>query len=458
MLDTRTREILLAARDASAKRGISAAISVHRERSHLMRIGNNSVSLNTSENLTRLDITVLSGRREGTHTHLGEIGSQKIVDEAIELSAKKAEVACPRDYEPLLPEVMEDVEESSQYDSALAAFDPAEKARIYAAVFAGAGQKHNFSGSWSSGVTELYLISTASGHEAWHIGTDQLFSVVLKHPEAKWELQDEQTGWKAGEVTAEAAIEHLGGYLPIYEKNKGIRNEPGEYTVLFGPSAISELLGMALWTGCAGRMYEEKLGWTAKTALGDKIMGDNVTVFDDPDDPMTFRMAFDQGGIRRRRFSLIEQGRLVALFYDRATAAKYGKKPTGHETNSPGVVLGCGSGPASPLEAARKHGGRMLYIPALHYMNLPNMSKGIVTASSRFNATMVEDGRIVAPIFSSRVTDTFTNLFSHITELSSRAVSVNGSNTYGRRAPVAMSVPAYAIAEGVKITDCAESF
>jgi predicted Zn-dependent protease len=458
MLDARTREILLSARESAAKRGIRAAIALHRERSHLMRIGNNSVSLNTSENLTRLDISVLSGRREGTHTHLGEIGSVEMVVKAIDLSAKKAEAACPRDYEPILPEVQEDIEESSQYDSALATLDPAEKAKIYAAVFAGAGQKYNFSGSWSSGVTELYLVSTANEKEAWHIGTDQIFSIVLKHPEAKWELQNEQTGWKAGVVTAEAAIEHLRGYLPIFEKNEGIRNEPGEYTVLFGASAISELLGMAVWTGCSGRMYEEKIGWTARNSIGDSVLGSNITVYDDPEDPLTFRMAFDMGGIRRRRFSLIDGGKLAGLFYDRATAAKYGKAPSGHETNSPGMVLACGSGPASPLEAAKKHGGRMLYIPALHYMNLPNMSKGIVTASSRFNATMVEDGKIIAPIFSSRVTDTFSNLFGRVAQISGTAVSVNGSNTYGRRAPVAMSVPAYVIAEGVKITDCAESF
>ena len=32
-----------------------------------MRIGNNSVSLNTSEALTRLDIEVINGRRTGIH-------------------------------------------------------------------------------------------------------------------------------------------------------------------------------------------------------------------------------------------------------------------------------------------------------------------------------------------------------------------------------------------------------
>jgi predicted Zn-dependent protease len=116
-----------------------------------------------------------------------------------------------------------------------------------------------------------------------------------------------------------------------------------------------------------------------------------------------------------------------------------------------------GDGPASLLEAV-KGKGRVLYIPALHYMNIPNRSKGIFTASSRFSAVLIEDGRIVQPIFSSRITDSFQNVLRNVSVISSLVESVNLSNTYGRRAPFAMGVPTYMIAEDVKITDCADSF
>jgi len=55
MLEQETRELLLSARDRAAASGVRATFVLHREKSHLMRIGNNSVSLNTSEELTRLD-------------------------------------------------------------------------------------------------------------------------------------------------------------------------------------------------------------------------------------------------------------------------------------------------------------------------------------------------------------------------------------------------------------------
>ncbi|MCP4162453.1 MAG: hypothetical protein GY760_20475 [Deltaproteobacteria bacterium] len=102
--------------------------------------------------------------------------------------------------------------------------------------------------------------------------------------------------------------------------------------------------------------------------------------------------------------------------------------------------------------------GRILYIPALHYLNLPNPNKGIFTGSSRFNALLIEDGEIISPILSSRITDTFQSVLNSVRKISSESVSVNLSNTYGRRFPVAYSVPSYIISEGIKITDCAESF
>jgi hypothetical protein len=100
----------------------------------------------------------------------------------------------------------------------------------------------------------------------------------------------------------------------------------------------------------------------------------------------------------------------------------------------------------------------VLYIPALHYMHIPNRSQGIFTASSRFNAMLVDRGRVVRPIYSSRITDSFANVLGNVRTLARRTVSVNQSNTYGRRAPVAASVPAYAVIEGVKITDSADAF
>ena len=60
-------------RDYAASKGIQASFHLHIEKSHLMRIGNSSVSLNTSEHLYRLQIEVLKDKKIGNHTQMGAI-------------------------------------------------------------------------------------------------------------------------------------------------------------------------------------------------------------------------------------------------------------------------------------------------------------------------------------------------------------------------------------------------
>jgi len=457
MLDDSIRQAVIQIRDAAEAEGITAALGVHHEKSHLMRIGNNSVSLNTSEDLTRLDIEVTIGRRQATHTQMGMIEGPETVRQALDIAIRKAEVACPKTYDPIPDRVEVTIDEQDQYDSALADVDPGYKADAYTEIFHRLGDHYNFSGSWSSGITEKFLVTTGSSEQVYHRGTDQLFTLVLKHPEKMWELSSTQTGWRLSDFSVDTTVEALKKLLPVYEEQKGFQVEPGEYTVLFGPDAVSEIVTMAVWTGLGGRGWEEKQSWTAKNKPGDRVLGENITIVDDPTDSDTFKFGFDGSGRKRSIFPLIEKGILENLMYDASTAARYGGKPTGHDTGSTSIVLATGDGPANPLEVL-KGMGRVLWIPALHYVNIPSRSKGIFTGSSRFNAVLIEDGEVISPIFSSRVTDSFDNVLSNVKILSSVAESVNGSNTYGRRAPVAVSVPSYIVSEGVKITDCAESF
>lgn len=457
MVDTQTHEILTRVTDEARQKGIEASFLLHRERSHLLRIGNSSVSLNTTETLTRLKARVVEGRREATHTYLGELRGMDDARRALDTAVAKVREAPERDFTPLLERVEAPIVQEEQYDPALVELDGVSKSAAYARIMREIGSSVTYSGAWSSGATETYLLSTASRAEAYHRCTDQQFSVVLKHPAAEWELRSDETGWRVVDFSAERAIAEIRRVKPVYERAAGIKLEPGPYTVLFGPEAMAEILSVALWTGFYGRMYEEKQGWTAHHSIGDQVFGRNVSIIDDPDDADTFRYAFDLGGVRRRRYPLVENGRIAGFMYDIETAAKYGRPLTGHTTQTTSIVLETGDGPADPLEAVADR-ERVLWIPALHYMNVPSRAKGLFTGSSRFSAVLVERGEIVAPLFSSRVTESFRNVFNNLAVLAPERVSVNLSDTYGRRAPVAWSIPRYAVAEGIHITDSADSF
>jgi len=457
MQKNKAQEIICAVRARAAGRGINASFSLHCEKSHLMRIGNNSVSLNTSEHLTRLDIEVINGRRTGSHTQMGDVTSEEYVEKALQIAVAKAEVASEKDYQPLSVVLDAAVSENNQYDHALEHIDPAFKADAYQQIIDNVGEEYNFSGSWSSGSMELFLTSTANEHTMHHYATDQDFNVVLKHPQKKWELRQWKSGWRLDHFDVEDVINGFRGLLPTYENHGGFKLEPGEYRVALGSAAIAEVILMACYTGFYGRSYEEKQGWTSKYKKGDKVLGSNITIIDEPSDDKTFRFGFDMMGKVRGHFPLVKDGILRDLMYDSMTAAKYGRELTPHTGGSSSIVMQPGS--ADPdLLAAVKGMGRVIYIPALHYLNMPNPSQGIFTGSSRFNAVLIENGKVVSPIFSSRITDSFQNVFGNVSLISSEAEPVNLSNTYGRRMPEAASMPSYIVSEKVKITDSADSF
>ncbi len=75
-------------------------------------------------------------------------------------------------------------------------------------------------------------------------------------------------------------------------------------------------------------------------------------------------------------------------------ADEFGAKPTGHTVMHKSLVLSGGEGVAGSLEELVKQPREkdILYIPFLHYMNIVNPSKGVITASSRFGALLLREG------------------------------------------------------------------
>lgn len=448
------RKMVMEARDRAAESGMEASIEMHHENSHLMRIGNSSVSLNTSEELTRFDIEVISGRRRGTHTILGEVNSAEELFRIMQEVAEKAQCSGEMDYAPVLPVITRTLDQTAQYDPELERLDPSVKEEVYSGIIRSCGGEYDYSGAWSSGSVETFVVTTASGNSCRTLLTDQQFTCVLKHPVKKWELAHWQTGWKAGSVTAGRTVENFSSLLPVYQGHEGFRVEPGRYKVVFGSQALGELAGMAVWTGCHGRAWEMGTAWTSSKKPGDRVFHDSITVLDDPSCENVFSSPMSDSGMPSKTVPMISGGRLSSLMYDRNTASKYGKEPT---PNAGCLSMLPGEGPADLSEALKDH-EMVLYIPAIHYMNLPNMSRGIFTGSSRFSAVLIRNGRVASPIFSSRITDSFERVFGNVLGMSRETVSVNTSNTYGRRNPSALSVPSWMLVDDVKITDCADSF
>lgn len=459
MLDSRTRDLLLAARNQARQRGLNAEFSLHRERSGLIRLGNSAVALSTHEELTRLDVSVQDGRKVGSFGILAEVASADQLADALRQAEENCAAALPKDYDPIFAVIQESTDDERGFDPALESLSAQAKTDICASVIKALKPRgsYDFSGSWSSGSVELYHVTTANDNESYRRLTDGRLVIVLKEQNKKWELQVERSQTRAGAFSADDIIAEFDRLLPVYESRPGFKTQVGRQRVLFGPQAVASLLQLAVWSGFHGRGWEEGRAFTSGRKPGEKLFSELITICDDPDNPLVFSMPFDFNGFRRRRFTVVEKGVFKALFYDSQTAARYGRQPTGHDLSAWDLVLETGTGPAG-LDAALRLAGDAIYIPHLHYIHMPDPSKGLFTGSSRFNAMRVEGGRFIAPILSSRITDAIPSVLSDVVAVSSRAVCQNESATYDRRAPEAMSVPEWLLCDNVRISDVADSF
>ena len=225
MLEKRIRDLLLDARANARKQKLDAEFNFHRERSSLIRLGNSSVALSTFEELSPLDVVVQPGRKSGAYSLTSDITAADQLAEALAIAANNCKAALDKDYDPIFGVVEEAVDDSTGVDPALEGLSPVAKTELCKQVVDAIKPmgKYDFSGSWSSGSTEMYYISTANDNEAYRRLTDGRFTMVLKEQEKKWELQVERTQKKANELTADDVIAEFKDILPVYEKNPGYK-------------------------------------------------------------------------------------------------------------------------------------------------------------------------------------------------------------------------------------------
>jgi len=101
----------------------------------------------------------------------------------------------------------------------------------------------------------------------------------------------------------------------------------------------------------------------------------------------------------------------------------------------------------------------VLYIPFLHYMNIVNPSKGMVTGSSRFGALLLKkEGSVVVP-YNVRITQSLLDLFGEkVAWLSKETVPYNTSSSYGARNPSSIVVPVFMCVKDLEISHSNSSY
>jgi predicted Zn-dependent protease len=196
---------------------------------------------------------------------------------------------------------------------------------------------------------------------------------------------------------------------------------PGRYRCLLEPLAVSELTYWIAMAFNALRYLEERTFIAGK--LERKIGADNVTLLDDPYNPVLEGRPFDHEGVPSKRITLIEKGVARELLHDRRTAVKFKTESNGRSFDMPnafGPIPSCVVMEGGSIEADQmiKSLDTGVLITRFWYTNYVDPRKGILTGMTRDGTFWVENGRIKHPVTNFRFNCNLEEFLNSISLLS----------------------------------------
>jgi predicted Zn-dependent protease len=272
-------------------------------------------------------------------------------------------------------------------------------------------------GACSTAVHER-LVANSLGTRAYQATTHALLQAVA--------MSDTSSGYSVRQGSDFAALDAAA----VAEEAAGTaergRNpadlDPGEYDVVLEPYAVEDLIRFIAYLGLHGRAIQERTSF-ATGKLGQALLGEPVTLRDDPLDPAGSVRAFDFEGVPAQPLTLVNRGVVEAVTYDTLTAAKAppeaGARTTGH------ALLGAGYyGPVptnlclQPGELSREQLigtiERGLLVTRFWYTRTVHPLTVTVTGMTRDSTFLIERGEITRPVKNLRFTQSYVQALQRV--------------------------------------------
>lgn len=400
-----------------------AEVVINSADSALTRFAGNRIHQNVADVDTQLQVRAVLGKRTGVAS------TNKLDAESLRRCAEAAVVAAqhsPEDPDfPGLPEPVEappagarPYHEALAYDADARAHAAAEiigQSRSRGLTAAGAVSRAIYSlavansrgvrrGEESADVRATVLSMNDSGGSGW----------------ASWLGRDASAlvpatlGSRAAETAARAVSP---GTL-----------EPGTYTVVLAPEAVSDLLDFMGYVGFGAKAFAEGSSFLAGH-VGSQLVDPRITIADDALSSDTIGFSFDFEGQPKMRTPLVEAGVARGPVTDSHFAAKLGMHNSGNALPAPNpygpmplnLQMSAGTGTEAGMIGAVSRG---VYVTRFHYVNVEDPMKMVLTGMTRDGTFLIEDGRITRPLKNLRFTQGVLEALSHVGEIGAERVLI----------------------------------
>ncbi|MDP3013267.1 MAG: metallopeptidase TldD-related protein, partial [Candidatus Subteraquimicrobiales bacterium] len=206
--------------------------------------------------------------------------------------------------------------------------------------------------------------------------------------------------------------------------------KPGAYTVILEPNAVADMLVFLSYVGFSALSVQEKRSFMCGR-FGEKVTGENITLWDDALSTETIGVPFDFEGVPKEKVVLIENGIARNVVYDSYTANLEGKESSGHALLYPNLYgpqaanlfLQKGNSNFKEMVKSTKEG---ILVTRFHYTNIEDPMKTTLTGVTRDGTFLIENGEITKGIKNLRFTQSILEALANVEMISKETALKEG--------------------------------
>ena len=294
----------------------------------------------------------------------------------------------------------------------------------------GVADRHKLTtaGVFSSGES-FEGIFNSRGLSNWHTQTSAEVSITM--------LAGDSSGWQKASSPDVANLDPL--RLAEIAARKAVDSahprelSAGKYTVILEPAAVLDIVGFMFWDYSGMAILDQRSFLTGR--IGQKLFGDNVTIWDDVAHPLQAGSPFDGEGMLRQRVGLVENGVVKRVVYARATAERMKRSEyrdsvgpiaaTGHGFPLPNEmgemplnIVFAAAGDPQTVEQMIASTERGVLVTRLWYIREVEPFEKMLTGMTRDGTFYVENGRVQGGVRNFRFNESLIHMLSNVEAMS----------------------------------------
>jgi predicted Zn-dependent protease len=348
------------------------------------RLGENAITQNTGGEEENIRLIVAYGNRHGSSiTNRLDVRSiDSLVDRAQAIAKNTPED--PEYMPPLKPQRYPEMPQKFYED--VAGITPAD-ITTHVATVVDAAKKNNYTASGIfEGSYSITAIANSEGLSAFDRNSTITYSTTIHGPRGSGHASE--CGESARQVDAGRMARRALDTAIQAQDPQDI--EPGDYTVIFEPQAVFDLLTFFIWNLSARDADEGTTVFAGK--VGQKIFSDKVTLSLEVDDPVLPVRLYGEDGLPLKQTTWVRNGVLERLRHDRYWAQQKNTNPDpmpypifmeGEDRSTEALIADC---------------ERALLVKRLWYIRYVDRRELLLTGMSRDGLFLIEKGKVTGPV------------------------------------------------------------